>query len=68
MSQIYFIGVKLHMFRDSPSVPSSGVQDCTYYNRHMSNRYCCLLVSGDVPASKQTTVFVGHACCCMYSL
>ena len=21
--------------------PSSGVQDCTYSNRHMSNRYCC---------------------------
>ena len=23
--------------------PSSGVQDCTYSNRHLSNRYCCLL-------------------------
>ena len=22
--------------------PSSGVQDCTYSNRHLSNRYCCL--------------------------
>jgi len=26
--------------------PSSGVQDCTYSNRHMSNRYCWLLASG----------------------
>ena len=32
--------------------PSSGVQDCTYSNRHLSNRYCCLL------ASKQTAVSV----------
>jgi len=32
--------------------PSSGVQDCTYGNRHMSNRYCCLL------ASKHTAVSV----------
>ena len=27
-------------------LPSSGVQDCAYSNRHLSNRYCCLLVSG----------------------
>jgi len=26
--------------------PSSGVQDCRYSNRHLSNRYCCLLASG----------------------
>jgi len=26
--------------------PSSGVQDCTYSNRHLSNRYCCLLTGG----------------------
>jgi len=26
--------------------PSSGVQDCTYSNRHLSNIYCCLLASG----------------------
>ena len=32
--------------------PSSGVKDCTYSNRYMSNRYCCLL------ASKQTAVSV----------
>jgi len=30
--------------------PSSEVQDCTYSNRHMSNRYCRLLTS------KQTAV------------
>ena len=27
--------------------PSSGVQDCTYSNRYMSNRYCYLLASGN---------------------
>jgi len=32
--------------------PSSGVQDCTYSNRHLSNRYCRLFVS------KQTAVSV----------
>jgi len=32
--------------------PSSGVQDCTYSNRHLSNRYCWLL------ASKQSAVSV----------
>jgi len=26
--------------------PSSGVQDRTYSNRHLSNRYCCLFASG----------------------
>jgi len=31
--------------------PSSGIQDCTNSNRHLPNRYCCLL------ASKQTAVF-----------
>ena len=30
--------------------PSSGLQDCTYSNRHLSNKYCCLL------ASQQTAV------------
>jgi len=25
--------------------PSSGVQDCTYSNWHLSNRYCCLLAN-----------------------
>jgi len=44
--------------------PSSGVQDCTYSNRHMSNRYCCLPASGYemelIPASKQTVVSVWH--------
>jgi len=31
--------------------PSSGVQHCTYSNRQMSNRYCCL------PASRQQYLF-----------
>jgi len=45
--QIYFI-LELHStcFGRSFS-PSSAVQDCTYSNRHMSNRYCCLLASGN---------------------
>jgi len=28
-----------------PFRPSSGFQDCTYSNMHLSNRYCCLLAS-----------------------
>jgi hypothetical protein len=28
--------------------PSSGVQDCTYSNRHLSNRYCYLLASKQI--------------------
>ena len=31
--------------------PSSAVQDCTYSNRHLSDRYCCLF------ASKQTAIW-----------
>jgi len=34
--------------------PSPAVKDCTYSNRHMSNKYCCLL------ASKQTAVSLWH--------
>jgi len=41
----------LYMFR-TVFRPLSGVQDCTYSNGHLSNRYCCLL------ASKQTAVSV----------
>ena len=41
--------------------PSSRDRDCTYINRHMSNRYCyCLL------ASRQQFCLT-YACCCMYS-
>jgi len=47
----FFFGKALYMFRRSFR-PSSGVQYCTYSNRHMSNRYCCLL------ASKRTTIAV----------
>ena len=49
MYQFYFI-LEWHStyfgrsFR--PFRPSSGVQDCTYSNKHLSNRYCCLLASG----------------------
>jgi len=49
MSQIYFI-LEWHSTCFGRSFrPSSGVKDCTYCNRHMLNRYCCLL------ASKQDT-------------
>ena len=37
-------------FRQSFS-PSSGVQDCTYSNRYMSYRYCCLLASKQIAVS-----------------
>jgi len=37
--------------------PSSGVQDCTYSNRHLSNRYCCLLASGYPLASRQQNLY-----------
>jgi len=43
MYQIYFI-LEWHSTCFGRSFrPSSGVQDCTYSNRHLSNRYCCLL-------------------------
>jgi len=45
MYQIYFI-LEWHSTCFVRSFrPSSGVQDCTYSNRYMSNRYCCLLAS-----------------------
>jgi len=44
--------------------PPSGVQDSTYSNRHLSNRYRCLLASGYPLASRQQYLFG----CCMYSL
>ena len=46
--------------------PSSGVQDCTYSNRHLSNRYCCLFASWYevelclIPTIKQTAVSLWH--------
>ena len=36
---------------DSLSRPSSTVQDCTFSNRHLSNRYCCLLASNQTAVS-----------------
>ena len=44
--------------------PSSAVKDCTYNNRHLSNRYRCLLEGGYPLASRQRYLFR----CCMYSL
>ena len=43
MSQIYFILERQSTCFWRSFCPSSGVQDCTYSNRHLSNRYCCLL-------------------------
>jgi len=42
MSQIYLLYMFRTVFR-----PSSGVKDWTYWKRHMSNRYCRLLASGN---------------------
>jgi hypothetical protein len=47
--QIYF-ELTLYIFRRSFR-PSSGFQDCTYSNRHMSNGYCYLLVGKQVTVS-----------------
>ena len=47
VSNLFHFGMTLYMFRTVPP-PSSGVQDCTYSNRHMSNRYCCLHPSSGV--------------------
>ena len=38
--------------------PSSGVQDCAYSKRHLSNGYCCLLASGYLLASRQQFVYI----------
>jgi len=46
MYKIYFI-LKWHSSSFGRSFrPSSGVQGCTYGNRHLSNRNCCLLAGG----------------------
>ena len=42
VSNLFYFGMTFTCFGRSFR-PSSGVQDCTYSNRHMSNRYCCLL-------------------------
>jgi len=46
MYQIYFISEWDSTSFGGSLRPSSGVRDCTYSNRHLSNRYCCLLASG----------------------
>jgi len=41
---LFYFGMTLNMFRTIfPSIIR--VQYCTYSNRHLSNRYCCLLAS-----------------------
>jgi hypothetical protein len=54
VSNLFYFGKTLNMFRRSFR-PSSGVQDCTYSNRHLSNRYYCLLASS--LASRQQYLF-----------
>ena len=68
MYQIYFI-LEWHSTCFGRSFrPSSGVKDCTYSNRRMSDRYCCLLAGVYemewqfhlVPTNKHTAVSVGQ--------
>ena len=57
MYQIYFI-LEWHSTCSGWSFhPSSGVQDCTYCNRHLSNRYCCLLANVYPLASREQYLF-----------
>jgi hypothetical protein len=42
--------------------PSSGAQNYTYTNRHMSNRYCYLLLAAG------SSICLQYACCCTKSL
>jgi len=60
MHQIYFIlGILPTCFEHSFR-PSSGVQDCTYSNIHMSNRYCYLLVSENNTLHVSNNLSVHH--------
>jgi len=43
--KLFYFGMTLYMFRRSFR-PLTEVQDYTYSNRHLSDRHCCLLVSG----------------------
>jgi len=63
MYQIYFILKRRSTCFGRSFRPSSGVQDCIYSNRHLSNRYCCLLASAYQVASRQPYLFDS----CMYS-
>ena len=75
MYQIYFI-LEWHCTYFGQSFrPSSAVQDCTYSNRHMSYRYCCLLASKHTAVSvwllyvqSATSIQQYLFGCCMYSL
>ena len=48
----------------------SGVQDCTYSNRNLWNRCCCLFASKQTAISNQavSSICLTNACCCMHSL
>jgi hypothetical protein len=51
--------------------PSSGTQDCTHSNRHMSNSCCYLLLEGMLAAGSSgnaSSSCLTYACCCMCSL
>jgi len=59
VSNLFYFGITLHFGWSFH--PSSGVHNCTYSNKHMSNRYCyCLLASS-------SSICLTCAYCCMYS-
>jgi len=41
-TKLFYLGMTLYTCFVRSFCPSSGVQDCTYSNRHLSNRYCLL--------------------------
>ena len=45
---------------------SSGVQDCTYSKRHLSNRYCCLLASKHTAVSVSRQQYLFDNCLLLY--
>ena len=60
-----FILVKLYTCFGRSFRPSSGAQNCTYGNRHMSNSCCYLLLAGTLAAGKSSCLTYG--CCRMSS-
>jgi len=55
--QIYFI-LEWHSICFGRSFRlSSGFQDSAYNNRHLSNKYCCLLANGYLLTSRQQYLF-----------
>jgi len=68
MYQIYFIWEWHSTCFGRSFRPSSGVQDCTYSSRHLSNRYCCLLASKqihqlDTPMYQIYFIWEWHSTC-----